>query len=154
MLEQGLITKLINGVPDDYEEIRFQLLEFKPNGPILAIFDDCRGSFASIEPLFTVGSHHLQTSTIVLSQQIFEAGPHLRVMSNNSTYHVLMRSLRNGRSVSTLAHQISANPHEASFIVKAWRSATTTPFSYIILDLHTQQSDCVRIRSRIFSHEG
>ena len=73
MLSQGLITKAIEGVPS-YDVIRQTIKETQEdsNGAhCLAIFDDSRESFQSLDPLFTIGSHHMKCSAIVLTQMLF-----------------------------------------------------------------------------------
>lgn len=57
MLKEKLITRAIEGVPT-YDVIKQTIKEYqeKSNGAhCLAIFDDSRESFASLDPLFTIG---------------------------------------------------------------------------------------------------
>ena len=89
MLNEKLITKIIEGVPN-YNVIRDTIKDIQEETPgsTLAIFDDSRESLASLQPLFTIGSHHLNCSAIVLTQMLFEEGPHLRYTHN---YQLLIK---------------------------------------------------------------
>ena len=153
MLEGNLVTQLFEGVPA-YSELRKILYEARKDGHSLAIFDDARESFATLDPIFTVGyalfnydsaqllhlfssfyfrcsSYHLKAWVICLTQRLFDEGPHLKVISDNATYHILLRSLRNNRSVATLASQISTS--QASHIVQSYRKATQSKYGYLII---------------------
>ena len=65
-------------------------------------------------------------------------GPHLRVMSANATYQVLLKTVRGQRQVRTLASQISTS--QASFIVNSYLASTKQPYSYLVIDLKPSQS--------------
>ena len=151
MLEQNLIQKAINNIPE-YEKIRDIAKEHNKEGHILLLFDDAKGYFHNLEPLYLVGSHHLKASSIMLTQNLFAEGPSLRSISLNAHYVVLFKSLRGEQQIRTFARQISTT--QSSFIVKSYKSSTKQPYSYLIIDLKPSQSDVVRLRSRIFSHEG
>ena len=73
MLKLGLITRLIEGIPP-YAELKALFLESKSRGHSLAIFDDCRSDLSILEPMYTIGSHHLNCSVITMSQTIFDEG--------------------------------------------------------------------------------
>ena len=92
MLREKLITRAIEGVPS-YKVIRETIKEVqeKSNGPTLAIFDDSKESLQSLDPLFAIGSHHLNCSALVLTQTLFSESPHLRTMSQNAHYQILMK---------------------------------------------------------------
>ena len=153
MTRENLVDQLVEGHPESYEELKTFLTELKGKyNRILAIFDDARLAYDTLAQLFTVGSAHLSCSAIVLSQQLFGSNEALRVVSANSSYYVLMKSIRNLRGISTLASQIS--PHSRGFIVNSFLSSTRQPYGYLILDMKANQSDAVRLRTRIFSHEG
>ena len=73
----------------------------------------------------------MKALVICLTQRLFDEGPHLKVISDNATYHILLRSLRNNRSVATLASQISTS--QASHIVQSYRKATQSKYGYLII---------------------
>lgn len=149
MLQEKLITKAIEGVPT-YDIIKQTIKEYQEesSGHCLAIFDDASQSLQHLEPLFKVGSHHLKTSAIVLTQMLFGETSHLRVMTANCAYQVLLKTIRGQYQVRTLASQLSTS--QASFIVNSYLSSTKTPYSYLVIDLKPEQSDVVRLRSRLF----
>ena len=105
MLQNKLIDEAIQGVPQ-YPELRDILLEHKPKGHVLALFDDSKDSFPSLESLYAIGSHHLNTSVIVLTQTLFGEGQSLRNISANATYFVLMKTVRQQNSIRTLGQQM------------------------------------------------
>ena len=151
MIDEGLVTKAIQGIPS-YDVIRQTVKDEQEKSShgshILTIFDDSREAFQSLDPLFTIGSHHMKCSAIVLAQMLYDESKHLRVISANSTYQVLLKTLRNQRQIHTLATQLSKT--QADFIVQSYLASTKHPYSYLLIDFKGSQSDAIRLRSRIF----
>ena len=67
-IQLGLLDYLHEGIPDTYNEIRDIIIqqrnETENGGHVLAVFDDAIGSLDRIQPLYTIGSHHLKCSVI------------------------------------------------------------------------------------------
>ena len=73
-------------------------------------------------------------------------------MSLNAHYIVAMKSVRNKQQLSIFANQIW--PGKIKKFLNILNKATEKNFSYLIFDLHPQQSDeRFRLRSRIFREE-
>ena len=154
LYREGHISQLIHGIPEDYNEIRNMLVDLKAKGKthILACFDDGRQTLSSLENLYCIGSKHLRTSVITMNQSLFSKSPSLRVISNNSTYQVLMGNVRSVSNVATLANQLGA--FGKSFIVEAFERVTKSPHGYIILNMHPKASEIQRCTSLIFPEES
>ena len=154
LLRNGHVSQLVQGIPEDYNTIRNMLVELRDKGKqhILACFDDGRETLGSLENLYCIGSKHLRTSVITMNQSLFSKSSSLRVISNNSTYLVLMASVRSVRNVSTLASQLGA--FGKSFIVQAFERVTKSPYGYIILNMHPKASQIQRVSSLIFPEES
>lgn len=140
----------IKGIPEE-EQLKAILSRFKNRGGCFAIFDDLMSSIdESILNCFTVYSHHLNTSVILLNQSLFLENKIYRVCSLNAHYIVLMRNKRDAMSVSYLARQIS--PYHTKYITESFLEATKSPYSYLLFDMRQETSDLLRLRSNIFSY--
>ena len=154
LYRDGHISELVQGIPEDYNTIRNMLVDLRNKGKkhILACFDDGRETLSSLENLYCIGSKHLRTSVITMNQSLFSKSSSLRVISNNSTYIVLMANIRSVRNVSTLASQLGV--FGKNFIVEAFEQATKSPHGYIILNIHARASEIQRVSSLIFPEES
>ncbi len=151
MLQHNLVDKFIQGIPS-LDTLRNLVRPNVSNGGTLLIFDDALQNAGDIsEQLFTEIAHHMKTSVIWLSQKLFLENSQYRTMSLNSNYIVLLKNTRDSRQIVTFASQV--RPYRSSAIVEAFRKATELPFSYMLFDFNQSQSDAVRLRSHIFTHE-
>lgn len=99
---QGLLTDCVEGVPQEDDLVSFQ----KSCSSSLVIFDDLAEELTpTISNLFIAGSHHLNTSVILLSQNLFQKNPIWRVCSLNTTYMVLLKNPRDPSQLSVLSRQ-------------------------------------------------
>jgi len=103
--------------------------------------------------LFTVTSHHSNVSVFFVVHNIFYPHPSFRTAMLNAQYLLLFRSVRGTSQVSALARQI-AGPGQTSRIVAAYQDATKEPFSYLLIDMHPQTPDHLRLRARVLPREG
>lgn len=88
--QENLVTHFYEGMPD--ESFIFNFLEERKATFPLIIFDDLLSEINHvIEKLFLVGSHHLNTSIILLTQHLFYSNPTFRTLSLNSTYLIVKR---------------------------------------------------------------
>ena len=138
----------------EYEDIRELLKRYKQEGKkhTLMIFDDAIGSLSNLESLYTIGSHHLACSAITLSQSLFGKSESLRILSQNAKYHVIMKSPRSLRNVSSLAQQLGA--FSKNQVVSAFQAINRNRYGYLIIDLSSNCPDHVRLRTYIFKHES
>jgi hypothetical protein len=118
--------------------------------PTLLVLDDFMSQAnETITDLFTKGSHHKNISVVFLTQNIFHKNH--RTISLNSHYLVLFKNPRDAYQISTLARQMY--PGSSQFMVEAYKDATSTPHSYLMLDLHPDQDEKIRLRTNIFPGE-
>ena len=61
LLSQGLVTRLIEDFPE-YETWHDDMKSMKNDGGCICIFDDSMGNYDLLGRIFTVGSHHTNTS--------------------------------------------------------------------------------------------
>lgn len=148
MKKEKLVDHFISGMPSE-DEIKEVMNTYKKNGSIL-IFDDLMSDIGkSIENCFTVYSHHLNCTVVLLIQSLFLECKSYKTCSLNAHYIVLMKNKRDGASVSFLARQIS--PYNTRYITEAYLKATRKPYSYLLFDLRQETDDLIRLRSNIFS---
>jgi len=126
--------------------------EIKKMSPHLIILDDLMDDISiDVKNLFTRESHHLKISVIFIVQNIFNQNKHMRTISLNSHYIILMKGLRNTQQVGHLGKQIF--PNKSKELINAFRDATKNPYGYLVIDLHPQSKDEYRLKTRIFKEE-
>lgn len=136
------------GVPDLSTVRTFS----KSESHSLIILDDLMsevGSEGEAEKLFTRGAHHLKLSVLYLVQNLFHQGKHSRTIHLNTQYIALFKNYRDPSQVLRLARQIC--PNRAHVVMEAYRKATSTPFGYLLIDLHPRSSnDKNRLQTGLF----
>jgi|GWRWMinimDraft_13_1066021.scaffolds.fasta_scaffold01072_2 GTPase SAR1 family protein len=148
MLKEQLIDEFIRGMPSE-EKIKSIMKKHKKDGSVM-IFDDLMSDIGKpIANCFTVYSHHLNCTVVLLIQSLFLESKSYKTCSLNAHYIILMKNKRDGASVSFLARQIS--PYNTRYITEAYLKATRKPYSYLLFDLRQETNDLIRIRSNIFS---
>lgn len=117
--EGGLVTHFYEGVPD--EEFIFPFLEERKGSYPLIIFDDLLSEINHvIEKLFLVGSHHLNTSIILLTQHLFYANPLFRTLSLNATYLLVKKNPRDPSQMVILNKQLF--PGKRGFLTRIFET--------------------------------
>ena len=145
-----------------YDEIKSNILNIQfveglvdtelltPSVVNLIIFDDLMNECINsntIMNLFTVGSHHKNTSVFFLSQNIFSKGKFARDITLNSSYMIIFRNPRDQRQVQILARQIY--PNNSRFLIDSFEDATKLPYGYLLLDLKQSTETKNRIQTGI-----
>lgn len=118
------------------------------------VFDDLGteiNSTSKFEKLWTVHSHHFNTTILYLAHNIFQKGPSARTVSLNTDYFILFRNRRDELQIQHFARQIY--PNKSRWFMSVYNKATKEPFSYLVVDLHPQSVDSFRLRSHIFANE-
>ena len=108
----------IEGIPN-IEEI------VDENETNLLILDDLMssaGKSSTVQDIFTRASHHRNLSVILIMQNIFHKGTHMRDIRVNTTYTVIMKNKNDGRQILSLAQQYS--PRDPNFVLDAYDKAT------------------------------
>jgi len=149
MVRERLVHRALPQLPsvsDVQEHIR-------PRENGLVIVDDfMREANSDIGYMFTALSHHHNVSVVFLSQNLFSQHGPFRDMSLSATYLVYFKNPRDGSQIWHFARQF--RPDNPAYVVHGYRSATQAPYSYVLFDLHQQTPDYLRMRTRIFPHEG
>ena len=120
----------------------------------LVILDDVMseaGDSKSVAKLFTQGSHHRNMTVVFLLQNLFHQAKQMRNISLNTHYMVLYKNPRDQGQIRSLSYQMY--PTEKNFLADAFADATATPHSYLLLDLHPETPEHLRVRARIFPGE-
>jgi hypothetical protein len=104
-----------------------------------------------IMDMFTRGSHHQNFGVILLTQNLFQKGPHTRTISLNSHYIVMFNNPRDKSQIYHLARQMY--PTNSLFLVDAYTEVTKEPHSYLLLDLKQKTPENLRVQTNIFPEE-
>jgi hypothetical protein len=140
-----------------------KIVEFKQGEPkcedlknlgfhYLVIMDDLLSEMsAETTKIATVQSHHKNFSFIVLSQNIFQKGPHNRNLNLSASYIILFKQTRDMTQVHCLARQLM--PHNSKFIVESYLDATKEPYKPFFIDLTQTCPDILRYRGDILATE-
>jgi energy-coupling factor transporter ATP-binding protein EcfA2 len=118
--------------------------------PLLLILDDLILEIdeQNLSSLFMKKSHHMNMGVIFVSQNTFNKK--LREARQNSQYLVLMRT-PHSLSIRNLGTQLF--PGQLDYFLQSYRSATSIPFSYLLLDLHPKSDPLLKLRTNIFDEE-
>ena len=138
-------VQFCDGIPD------LEYFKTTKHIPRLLILDDLMhmSDSSKLTQLFTNGSHHNNISVINIVQNIFYSG--LRTARVNSQFLILLKNPSDNLQISTLARQLF--PKNPKHLLEAYADATTVPHSYLLLDLHQQTLDNLRLRTKIFPGE-
>lgn len=116
----------------------------------LVVLDDLMTSLdKDISDIFTIHSHHKNVSILLILQNFYHQGRHLRDISLQASHIVFFKTVRDKTQFSTLARQLS--PSNWKQLEKLYIDVTRKPFSYIIIDLTQQTNDLFRIKTDIFN---
>ncbi len=149
MLEKKLINLSIKGF-NNIEYLKELFEENKEKGGTLLVIDDQMQNIDyNLVNIFTIYSHHLKVTCLLLLQSLFLSNKIYRVISLNSNYIILMKNTRDSSSVSLLAKQ--THPFRTRFVTDAYLDATCKPFSYLLMDLRQETCEEIRLRANIFS---
>ena len=121
--------------------------------PSLLVIDDIvcdRTTLKECVSLFVRGSHHLNVSVFLLTQNLFEQSPEYRTMSLNANQFVLFKTVRGMQQIQNLGRQIYGR-EKARHFMDAYIDATRPPYSYLLVDVSPTQD--YRLRSHIFPTE-
>jgi hypothetical protein len=120
----------------------------------LLILDDLMdeiGKNQDCSNLFTRGSHHKNITVIGIIHNLFNQQKYSKTISINTLYYVILKNPRDNQQIAHFGRQIF--PNTKNFIPCALKHATQRPFNYLIIDLHTQTPDSLRVTTGIFPHQ-
>ena len=124
--------------------------------PNLLIIDDLMSLLGKkdgsiISDTFTKHSHHKNLSVILITQNMFEKGPHMRNCQLNSHYQMLFKNPRDRLQITHLARQMY--PNQVKFMLSAYNDAVAKPYGYLFIDLKQNTEEWMRLRTGIFPNE-
>lgn len=128
--------------------------QINPSQQNLIILDDLMheaSNMQEIAELFTKGSHHRNLSVIMIVQNLFHQGKIMRTLSLNAHYMVIFKNPRDASQIRYLANQLF--PGNGSYLVDAYKQATSNAHGYLLLDLTQSTSDTKRVMSDILPDE-
>ncbi|KAL3078151.1 hypothetical protein niasHT_031320 [Heterodera trifolii] len=116
--------------------------------PFLIVYDDLMGDIDAkkLADLYTKKSHHNNFSVIFLTQNLFDKA--MRVPRSNAQYILLMRAPSDMLSIRNLASQMF--PREHGFLMDAYKQACADPYGYLLVTLHANTDNILRLRTNIF----
>lgn len=117
----------------------------------LIILDDLMSEAynSTVSELFTKGSHHRNTSVILVTQNLFHHTSQSRNISLNAKYIVLFKNPRDKQQFSHLARQIY--PENSKELMRVYNEVMQTPHAYFIIDLTQDCNELLRFRTDIFN---
>lgn len=139
-------VEFFEGIPD--------LDDIDPEKNNLLILDDLMdeiGKNQECAHLFTRGSHHKNITVIAIIHNLFNQQRFMRTIALNSRYYILFKSPRDNQQIEYFGRQIF--PRHKHFLSDALSKATEKPFGYLVIDLHPQTPDLLRVLTGIFPYE-
>lgn len=152
---QELYGQPVPNVNITYSEYLPELDELKSSNIHLVVVDDLMEEFGKNNKasyLFTRGSHHLNLSVIFIVQNLFHQSKHMRTISLNSQYLLLLSNFRDQSQIEYLGRQLFPG-HKAKSFRKAYLDATSKPFGYLLIDLKPDTPDKYRLRNQLTEEE-
>jgi hypothetical protein len=152
---QPIFEDLKNTLDIQFCEGIINLEDLNKNSNNLVILDDllneCEND-SSILNLFTVGSHHKNTSVYFISQNLFSKGRFYRTISLNCNYMIIFKNPRDKSQINVLARQIF--PNNISYFLESYTDAVENKsFSYLLIDLKQATLDKNRVQTGIIPGE-
>ncbi len=83
--------------------------------------------------IFKVDSHHKNTSTFFISQNIMARGKFARDISLKSNYMIIFHNPRDHQQIAILASQMY--PNNSNFLIESFNDASKKPHGYLFIDL-------------------
>jgi hypothetical protein len=134
-----------------------ETLELSANVNNLLIFDDLFQEALNSKyflDLCTKIAHHRSTSILFTVHNMFQQSKYSKSISNQAKYIVLFKNVRDVNQTKYLGQQVLGT-HGGQILDYIMEEVTKyNKFGYILLDIHPQSNDRLRILTNIFSHEG
>ena len=131
----------IEGLPD--------MTSLDPTKANLLIMDDLMHDMNEVvAKLFTKGSHHRNTSVLLLTSNIFHKNKHSRTVSLKVNYMVLFKNVQDASQITNLAKQMYLG--NVKYLKSSYEDATNKHYGYFLIDLKPDTSDLLRLRTDIF----
>ena len=133
------------GIPTEFPNFQ--------NEKTLIVLDDLMSDAynATISELFTKGSHHRNTSVILVTQNLFHQTAHSRNISLNAKYIILFKNPRDKQQFSFLSRQIY--PENPKDLLRVYNEVMQAPHAYFIIDLTQDCHEFLRFKTDIFQQQ-
>lgn len=118
----------------------------EPNVTVI-LDDQAMNITKDISEIFAVASHQYRINFIFLAQNLFTKNKFFRDASINATYIIVGKNPRDQSSIRYLAQQML--PSRSKEIMEAYLSATTRPYTHLLLDFGQNTPEHLRLRSNI-----
>lgn len=154
MLKNKIINEMIEIDDKMITENEFVKLisHYKNKGGSLCIFDDCMEYVdENSSKIFTKIAHHENCNVIFITQSLYIDNKYYRMMSKNANYMIVMKNPRDVSHIRTLASQMGL---DIKLLLSAYKDATKTSYSYLLIDFHPTTPEHIRLRSNIFLNEA
>ena len=112
---------------------------FDGRQPTLIIDDLMSQTNQLVADIFTKIAYHRNISVIYMTQNVFDKNKFARTISLNAHYLVLCKNPGDANQFAVLSRQMY--PDSWRFAVEAYRDATSSPFSYLLVDLRPDLED-------------
>lgn len=149
------MKKIANAAPNvEFFEGFPNLEDVNENTNNLLVLDDLMnetGKNIECSKLFTQGSHHKNITVISIIHNLFSQDRYTKTMALNTRYYVLFKSPRDNAQIKYFGRQMF--PSYPKFIPDSYRQATEKPYETLIIDLHPQTPDSLRVYSGILPHQ-
>ena len=148
------VNRFYEGVPSD-EEIEKSASKYKEEKGMMLILDDLiadafSSSQCDLVKLFTVSSHHMNITVVVLLHNLFMKD--LRILSLNTHHFFITKNPRSYIQIQHLGREMF--PGYKNFLPKAFKDATKNQnYSYIYINTSQLVSDDLRVISNYFPSE-
>ena len=100
--------------------------------------------------MFTVNSHHLNISVILILQNMFYRDKLMRDISLNATYFVLFKNPRDVSQFSFFARQIC--PDNWKNLEKVYKTVCNEAYTPFIIDLSQKANNILKYKTNIFNN--
>lgn len=136
-----------------YHDTIPKMEQIKPNS--LIIVDDFMQELSNSNEftnLLTKGVHHLPCTLIYITQNLFQNVKDSKTRRMNTAYLILFKNPHDKSQIQYLGRQMF--PRDKDFLVKVFDHVTKNKrFSYILLDLHPETNEKVKVRTNILPFE-
>ena len=121
---------------DFYEGLQLDVLQKYKQPKVLIIDDLMMEQSKQLTQHFISGSHHTQTTTIYISHRVYLNDENYRLLSNNCSYMILLKSKRNRAEVGRLAKQVLGE--DSSRLMEAYKYIMSKEYGSVLLSLHNK----------------
>jgi hypothetical protein len=118
----------------------------------LIVLDDLMTAAAKSDEVsnyFTRGSHHLNLSVVLLTQNFFHQGAFARTINRNAHYVIKFKDPRDNSQIASLARQVY--PGRSGVLTESYEYATERPYGYLLMDFRQDTSDKLRLKTNILN---